>query len=133
MSTPILRKLTPVVIVDRIEPLLPFYVDRLGFMKVAEAPCGDALGFVMLVHGPIELMFQTPASAQADGSRRDLRASPAYLYFDVDDLDQLIAAIQGVPIVIPRRIAPYGADEIFVLDPAGNTVGFAKPPDQPGS
>ena len=127
MPAPVFQKLTPVVIVDRIEPLLPFYVDALGFVKVAEMPQGDRLGFVMLVHGTIELMFQTLESAQAGDSGRHLRAGPVCLYLDVADLDDVAAAIGAAPIVCPRRVAPYGVEEFFVLDPAGNTVGFARP------
>lgn len=127
MSTPLLHKLTPVVIVERIEPLLPFYIDQLGFTKVVEVPCGDRLGFVMLVQGSIELMFQTEASTSSDMPTRPMRASPVCLYFDVADLDKAIRAIKDAPVVVPRRVAPYGAEEVFVLDPAGNTLGFAKP------
>jgi hypothetical protein len=32
------RKLSPVLIVDAIEPCLPFWTDRLGFAKVVEVP-----------------------------------------------------------------------------------------------
>jgi len=121
-----LRKLTPVVIVKAIEPVLPFYVDALGFIKVAEVPHGDALGFVMLVHDGLALMFQTEASANADLAR-GVHAAPVCLYIDVDDLDAVIASVKHAPVVVPRRTTAYGADEIFVRDPAGNMVGFAKP------
>lgn len=133
MSTLVLRKLVPVVIVDRIEPLLTFYVDQLGFTKAVEAPHGDALGFVMLVHGELELMFQTTSSAQADLKSHALRASPVCLYLDVASLDDVIAAVKEAPVVVPRRTAPHGADEIFVRDPASNIVGFAAPPATPAA
>ena len=43
------QKLTPVLVVDAIEPCLSFWVDRLGFEKTVEVPEGNArievLGF----------------------------------------------------------------------------------------
>jgi len=42
-------KITPVLVVEEIEPCLPFWVDRLGFQNVAQVPEGDSLGFVILV------------------------------------------------------------------------------------
>jgi len=54
-----MKKLTPVIIVDQIEPCLPFWIERLGFIKTAEVPEGDKLGFVILVKGNVEIMYQT--------------------------------------------------------------------------
>jgi hypothetical protein len=36
MATPQIRKSTPVLIVDAIEPSLPFWQERLGFVRPAE-------------------------------------------------------------------------------------------------
>ena len=37
------RKATPVMIVERIEPVLPFWVDRLGFTRTVEVPEGGSV------------------------------------------------------------------------------------------
>ena len=42
------QKLTPLLMVEAIEPCLPFW-DRLGWTKVAEVPHGDAMGFAILL------------------------------------------------------------------------------------
>lgn len=126
MSTVNLQKMTPVVVVEAIEPLLPVYVDRLGFTKVVEVPHEGRLGFVILVRGSIELMFQTVASVAADAPAVAARPTPICLYFDVESLDDAIEAVKGLPVVVARRRASYGADEIFVRDPAGNVLGFAR-------
>ena len=42
------KKLTPILTVESIEPCLPFWMDALGFTKTVEVPHGDALGFVIL-------------------------------------------------------------------------------------
>ena len=43
-----MKKLTPDLIVPRIETCLPFWMDRLGFEKLDEVPEGNELGFVIL-------------------------------------------------------------------------------------
>ncbi len=55
-------KITPNLIVDRIEDCLPFWVDRLGFETTVQVPQGDRLGFVILKRELIELMLQSRAS-----------------------------------------------------------------------
>ncbi|MBS0196789.1 MAG: hypothetical protein JSR77_08530 [Planctomycetes bacterium] len=126
MSSPTLTKMTPVVIVDAIEPLLPFYVDGLGFTKVAAVAYEGTLGFVMLIKDSLELMFQSTASVRADSKDPSVQPGRVCLYFDVTSLDEAINAVPGAPIAVPRRATPYGMDEIYVRDPAGNTVGFAQ-------
>ena len=39
-----IKKLAPVLFVEKIEPVLPFWTERLGFIKTVEAPEGDRLG-----------------------------------------------------------------------------------------
>lgn len=51
------KKLTPVLFVPAIEPVLPFWVDRLGFAKTVEVPEGDSIGFVILQKDGVELMY----------------------------------------------------------------------------
>ena len=55
------RKLAPVLYVDRIEPCLGFWTS-LGFEKVAEVPEADGLGFALLVKDGIEVMYQSRTS-----------------------------------------------------------------------
>ena len=35
-------------------------------------------------------------------------------------------AVEGAPVVKPRHKTFYGSEEIYVKEPGGNTVGFAK-------
>ena len=114
-------KVTTVAVVDRIEPALPFW-EGLGFAKGAEVPHGDALGFVILVRGGVELMLQTRESVRADLGVEP----PAFLlYCTVDSLDR--AAERG-DVMIAERTTFYGARETWVRDPAGIIVGFGIPP-----
>jgi uncharacterized glyoxalase superfamily protein PhnB len=100
----------------------------LGFTKTAEVPDGNKLAFVMLEKGATEVMYQTFASVEKDNAQlaKDMRKGPTFLYVEVDDLDAVIAALKGVPVVMPVRTTFYGAKEIGVKDPAGHFVTFAQ-------
>lgn len=119
-------KLVPIIAVEAIEPCLPFWVERLGFEKTVEVPHGDALGFVILARGGLEVMYQTWDSIAADApGLAGARGHGIVLYLDVDDIDAVERAMKGVEVVVPRRTTFYGADEVFVRAPCGTVVGFA--------
>jgi catechol 2,3-dioxygenase-like lactoylglutathione lyase family enzyme len=122
------KKLTPVVAVDAIEPLLPFWRDRLGFEVTAEVPHDDALGFVILNRGGAELMLQTHASVQADDARvaESMRPGNSILFLEVDSIDAVEAALEGLDLLVPRRETFYGSTEVWVTAPDGTVVGFAE-------
>ena len=128
MKTMIVNKLTPVLLVPEIEPCLRFWVERLGFEKTVEVPEGDRMGFVILQKGGVELMYQSYASVQKDAppSLQGLSKGPTYLYVEVADLEQVIAAMEGAEVVMPVRTTFYGAKELGVKDPAGHIVIFAQ-------
>ena len=122
------KRMTPILIVHAIEPVLPFW-EALGFQRGPSVPHGDRLGFQILEADGIEVMYQTVESVQADAPR--LLDSPGPLrsavYIEVDDLDAVERRLpRDAAIVVPRRTTPYGAKELFVLDAAGNVLGFAQ-------
>ncbi len=125
---PTMKKLTPILFVDQIEPSIPFWVDRLGFTRTAEVPHGDHLGFLILEKDGTEIMYQTRASAEADAPAvvEGLAMPGSILFIEVDDLAAVERAMEGAEIIVPRRTTPYGATEVFVREPAGNVVGFAQ-------
>ena len=126
------RKLTPVLVVDAIEPSLPFWVERLGFEKTVEVPEGDRLGFVILVKDGVEVMYQSRESVQKDVPKlAELRAGEATsLFIEVSDVESVARAVVGMPVVVPRRTTFYGMDEIGVREPGGHVVMFAQPVPQ---
>lgn len=122
-----MKKLTPLVFVERIEPSLPFWVDRLGFECTVEVPEGDRLGFVILKKGEVEVMYQTRESVQNDvPPLANAPMAGSFLFVEVDDLDAVERALDGFEPVVPRRTTFYGADELIVREPAGNVVTFAQ-------
>ena len=128
MQQSTMKKLTPVIMVDAIEPCLPFW-DRFGFTKVAEVPEGDRLGFVILVKDGVEVMYQTHESVAKDAAGLVPRAHGhgAALFIEVSDIESIAQAIRGLEIVVPRRQTFYGMDEIGVREPGGHVVMFAQP------
>ena len=91
-----LKKITPVLMVEAIEPCLPFW-DRLGFTKVAE---------------DVAAIAESPMGG-------------TMLFVEVDDLAAVIKAVGSAPVTFPRRTTFYGMDEVGVREPGGNPVTFA--------
>jgi uncharacterized glyoxalase superfamily protein PhnB len=124
------KRITPVLYVNEIEPCVPFWTERLGFTKTAEVPDGDHLGFVILEKDGLEVMYQSLASAEKDApeAAREINGGRTFLYIEVDRLQVIIDALKNVKLVLPLRTAPYGANEIGVKDPAGHVIMFAEFP-----
>ena len=129
MATAATKKLTPVLMVEAIEPCLPLWIERLGWTKTVEVPEGDELGFVILTKDGVELMYQSWKSVEKDlglPARRPQGTSVG-LFIEVSDLDDIEKRIAGLPIALPRRRTFYGMDEIGVTEAGGHTVIFAQP------
>ena len=124
-----LKQLTPVLIVDTVEPCIKFWTDRLGFEVTNQVPDPDGkLIFASVQKGPIEIMYQTRASviSEQQSSAGDLTGHSVALFITVDDLDTIEKSLKGAPVVKPRHDTFYGSTEIYVKEPGGNTVGFAQ-------
>jgi len=127
------KRITPILFVEQVEPCVKFWVDRFGFQKTAEVPDGNKLAFAMLQKDSVELMYQSYASADKDVTpiSQQVRKGPTFLYLEVDNLDETISAIQGTEVVMPARNTFYGSKEIGIKDPAGHYVTFAQFGAQP--
>lgn len=128
MSKPAIRKSTPVLFVDAIEPSLAFWRDRLGFAVTVEVPHGDTLGFVILVNESVEIMLQSVDSLEADAASyaRAFDGDKTWLFVEVEDLAAVEAALDGCEIVLERRTTFYGAQETGYREPGGHFVTFAQ-------
>jgi uncharacterized glyoxalase superfamily protein PhnB len=122
------KKITAVLFVKEIEPVLSFWQAKLGFTKTIEVPEGNKLGFVAFQRGSAEIMYQTYASADRDlpSISADVRKGPAFLYLEVENLEAIKSAVKGVEVYLPERTTFYGAKEIGVKDPAGHFITFAQ-------
>ncbi|HEX6927668.1 MAG TPA: VOC family protein [Gammaproteobacteria bacterium] len=121
-----LKKLTPVLYVDRVEDQLPFWMDLLGFEKTVEVPHDGALGFAILIRDSVEIMIQSHASVAADVPALAGEKARVPMFFETSNLDDIEERLANVEKVFPRRTTFYGATEIAVRDPAGNVVTFAQ-------
>jgi len=124
------KRITPALLVQEIEPIVPFWVDRLGFTKTIEVPEGNKLGFVTFQKDSVEVMYQTYSSVEKDAPpsmSAEAGKGPTYLYMEVGDLDAVLAAMKDVKIVMPVRTAFYGMREFAVQDPGGHFITFAQP------
>jgi hypothetical protein len=137
-----LRKATPVLIVDRIEPVVGFW-RKLGLSATTAVPDQTAtdgrLAFVILAAEGIEIMYQTTASVKEDllksaEDKEAFRPDPQQttLFVEVSRLTEVESALAGERIIMSRRTTFYGSTEVGFADPAGNIVVFAELKAAPG-
>jgi len=128
-----IQKATPLLRVERVEPSLPFWVDRLGFQKVTEVMEGNSVGFVILTKGHVEIMLQSRASLAKDLPLLSVGAmAPAVVYMGVTNLEEIASKLSPTEIMVPKRSTEYGMEEIWVREPGGHVIGFAAPGSEPG-
>ena len=127
-----IQKATPLLRVERIEPSLAFWVDRLGFQKVTEVMEGDSLGFVILSRGHVELMLQSRSSLAKDLPMLSVGAmAPSVVYMGVTSIQEIEGKLAHSEIIVPKRTTYYGMEEIWVREPGGHIIGFAAPGSEP--
>lgn len=117
-------KITPVLIVDKVESSLDFWAGRMGFVKTVDVPAEDGLAFAILVKEGAELMLQSKSSVLRD-EPKFAGQSRAALFVEVEDFEDVKKRLEGYPIAMPERVTFYGMKEIGVFEPGGHTVVFA--------
>ncbi|MGH9637531.1 MAG: hypothetical protein ACRD72_22075, partial [Candidatus Angelobacter sp.] len=53
------KKITPILFAEELEPCIKFWTEELGFQKTVEVPEGNKIGFVILEKNGLELMYQS--------------------------------------------------------------------------
>ena len=130
----LMKRLTPILIVDEIEPCLSFWIDRLGFEKTIEVPEGEKLGFVALVRDGKEIMVQTRASIAKEVETAGLPEimkspkGPVVLFIEVASLAEIQKKVEGLELLVPYRETFYGSKELWLQEPGGHIIGFAEMP-----
>jgi len=120
-------KITAVLMVEKIEKSLPFWIDRMGFTKTVDVPEGDGLGFAILVRDGAELMLQTIESVRKDTPQfaPQSQSHDVGLFMEVDDFADILKRLEGYPTALAERTTFYGMREIGVREPSGHIVVFA--------
>jgi glyoxalase/bleomycin resistance protein/dioxygenase superfamily protein len=128
-ATSAMKKLSPVLVVDEIEPCLSFWIERLGFEKTTEVPEGSKLGFVILRKDDVEVMYQSRESVEKDvpAMLSERGGHSIGLFIEVSDVGAIERALAGFDVILARRKTFYGMDEVGVREPGGNPVIFAQP------
>jgi hypothetical protein len=128
-----ITKVTPVRIVDRIEPCLAFWCDALGYARLAEVPHEGSLGFVLLENPAGEIMLQTKASLAADLPPVAELQPHTVLFVEVASLEAARQATAAAKVLVRDRTTFYGMREMVVVDPSGTIVIFAQKAEAPAA
>ncbi len=123
------KRVTPVLFAADVEPCLHFW-ESLGFSRAMEVPDGNTLAFAAVHNGSLEVMYQSFASAEKDpaasAATKSALRSHAFLYIEVDNLDEILAAMKHAPLEVEPHMTFYGAREVGFRDPAGHFITFAE-------
>ncbi len=120
-----MKKLIPVLVVDTIEPCIPFWVERLGFEIAAEIRDGDKLTFARLAKNNVLIAYISQAGLKDEAPALAGVQVSAGLYIEVDQIEPILGQLESAEIVLPLRKTSYGFQEIAVREPGGNIVCFA--------
>jgi hypothetical protein len=122
-------RLSQVYLVDRIEPCLEFWVERLGFEIRLQVEGTAHLEFVILGRDGAEVIYRTADSVNLDvPGLVDTEHQPwDIIYVVVDNLEDLLPRLGGVDVVVPLRESGFGGQEIYVTEPSGRIVALAGP------
>ncbi len=132
-----IRRVTTVIITDKVDECAAFWTERLGFEQTvhvpAQQPGETGNQFVAVRNGNHELMFQSFTSSEEDLPGAFGRSDPAsfMLFIEVADLDAAIERMQGLEPAVSRRATFYGSNEIGYRDPGGTLVVLAEFPETP--
>jgi len=129
------RGVTPVMVVDIVEPSVAFWTRRLGFVVTHEVP-GEGVWektkasvSVRLARDGVELVYQTRVSV-ATGSREVAKRSFGHsvvLMLEVSSVAAVLRALGDWPLLVPMWRTGAGTAGCYVEEPAGNVVGFLGP------
>ncbi len=128
MTTANVKKITPILFAQEIEPCIEFWTKCAGFQNTIEVPEGDKLGFALLQKDGLELMYQSFASVEKDiaAIHEAAQKGPTFLYMEVENIQSALDAVRGVELAMPMRDTFYGSREFGVKDPAGHYIIFAQ-------
>jgi putative intracellular protease/amidase len=121
------KRAAAVLYVEGVEATRDFF-KRVGFEVSVEIPDGGAPGFSMLERDGVQVMVETlDNSREPQALRNVMKASRhASVFVEVDDLDAVIAALDGEKVLVERHKTFYNSDELTYQEPGGHLVTFAR-------
>src|SRR4029078_11453082 len=97
-----LEKLTPLLVVSKIESCLPTW-QALGYAVTVKVPETGRLGFVILTGKAGALMLQTTASLKDDLPAVAKLEPTHLLYADVPSVAKAMKALAKAKLLVPKR------------------------------
>jgi catechol 2,3-dioxygenase-like lactoylglutathione lyase family enzyme len=122
-----INRAAAVLFVARVEATRDFF-KRLGFAVSVEIPDGGSVGFAMLERDGVQVMVETLDNGHEPPALRNVTKASrhAAVFVEVDDLDAVIAALDGEKILVERHKTFYNSDELTYQEPGGHLVTFAR-------
>lgn len=119
--------MTPVFLVDQIEPSLDFWVNCLDFEATLSVPGEDGLEFVRLSRDDVQVIYRTRSSVgrmSPEALLPEAHLPWVILSLPVSDLDAILPRIDGVEVVVPLRESDFGIRELYIREPSGRIVAL---------
>jgi uncharacterized glyoxalase superfamily protein PhnB len=124
-----IKKLTPNLIVNKVETSLKFYREILGLETAITVPEQSPYVFGSVSNGSVEIFFNDQKTVAAEYPRlaSNIGASLT-LYLEVDNLQAVLDRVQkaGAKISMPVTDQFYGMKEFAFEDPDGYTITIAQ-------
>jgi len=121
-----IKRVTPLLFVTRIEPVLPLWCKQLGYEEVVSVPRGEVKGFALLARGEDQVMLQTRDSLAEDLPAIAKLGVTSALYTDVESLEAALEAVKGAETIVDVRTTFYGAREAAIRDASGQVLIFSE-------
>ena len=122
-----INRAAAVLFVEQVEATRDFF-KRVGFAVSVEIPDGSAAGFAMLERDGVQVMVETLDNGHEPQALRNVTRASRHsaVFVEVDDLDAVIAALEGEKVLVERHKTFYNSDELTYQEPGGHLVTFAR-------
>jgi uncharacterized glyoxalase superfamily protein PhnB len=126
---PNVQKLTPNLLVSKVEQSLAFYEGVLGFARGMTVPDQPPFAFASVTSGPVEIFFNDHAMvAKESPATANLAIGGGNtMFIEIADVDAFHESIKDrVKVLIPLVTQWYGMREFTIADPDGYVITFAE-------
>jgi lactoylglutathione lyase len=130
---PNVQKLTPNLLVSKVEQSLAFYEGVLGFARGMTVPEQPPFVFASVTNGPVEIFFNDHAMvAKESPATASLPIGGGNtMFIEIADVDAFHESIKDrVKVLMPLVTQWYGMREFTIADPDGYVIIFAQRVEQ---
>lgn len=123
------KSLSPNLMVTDVNLTLDFYVNVLGFAKIATVPDSGKLDWAMVQNGALTFMFQEKKNIKTEYSQLEKfeQGGGLTFYINVTNVQELYESIKGkVKIAKEMHKTFYGATDFAIEDNNGYILTFSQ-------